>query len=309
MKFYNTVIYKSKNIQEYYFNLDSFTVYDYKRKGTQEKRRKFEELNTKEKVESINKRERYYKEKKADIRRLIDCNYVRYKSSFLTLTFKENLQDIEKANNIFTNFIRRFKRYLKKNNGIELKYIATWELQKRGAIHYHIVLFNVPFVDKKYLQDEIWKQGFVKINRINSKVHEENRVADYLTKYFAKDLIEKVEYKKAYFSSKNLIKPKETKRKVDYDYMNDVLNNEDIVYVKEFEKRFYIGEVDGEKVFDLVRCLYVKKSLKKIEKKDCKKNESMLELDCSEHSIFSRTLETINKKELLNNNSSLSDNK
>ena len=59
MKLYNTIIYKSKNIQEYYFNLDSFTAYDYKRKGTEEKRRKFEELNTKEKVESINKRERY----------------------------------------------------------------------------------------------------------------------------------------------------------------------------------------------------------------------------------------------------------
>lgn len=308
MKLYNTIIYKSKNIQEYYFNLDSFTAYDYKRKGIEEKRRKFEELNTKEKVESINKRERYYKEKKADIRRLIDCNYVRYKSSFLTLTFKENLQDIVKANSIFTNFIRRFKRYLKKNNDIELKYIATWELQKRGAIHYHIVLFNVPFVDKNYLQNEIWKQGFVKINRISSNVHNENRVADYITKYFAKDLIEKVEYKKAYFNSKNLIQPKETKRKVDYDYMNDVLNNEDIVYVKEFEKRFYIGEVDGEKVFDLVKCLYVKKSLKKIEKKDCKKDESMLELnDCSKHSIFS-TLETINKKELINN-SSLFDNK
>lgn len=304
MKLYNTIIYKSKNIQEYYFNLDNFTAYDYKRKGIQEKRRKFEELNTKEKVESINKRERYYKEKKADIRRLIDCNYVRYKSSFLTLTFKENLQDIEKANAIFTNFIRRFKRYLKKNNGIELKYIATWELQKRGAIHYHLVLFNVPFVDKNYLEHNIWKQGFVKINRISSKVHNENRVADYLTKYFAKDLIEKAEYKKAYFSSKNLNQPKETKRKVDYDYMNDVLNDEKIVYVKEFEKRFYVGEVDGEKVFDLVRCLYVKMSLKKIEKKDCKKEQSMLELiNCSNNSEC-RTLETINKKELLNNNSS-----
>ena len=90
--------------------------------------------------------------------------------------------------------------------------------------------------------------------------------------------------------------------------MNDVLNDEDIVYVKEFEKRFYIGEVNGEKVFDLVKCLYVKKSLKKLEKKDCKKNESMLQLDnCSKHSIFS-TLETINKKELINN-SSLVDNK
>lgn len=66
-----------------------------------------------------------------------DCN------KFLTLTFADNLTDIDKANYQFKKFIERLKyRY----SSIELKYIAVIEFQKRGAVHYHL-LNNLPYID------------------------------------------------------------------------------------------------------------------------------------------------------------------
>ena len=159
----------------------------------------------------MQRRKAYYLDKRFDIKRIIDCNYDD-KSTFLTLTFKENIQDIERANREFTLFIKRLKRYLKNQ---QLKYIATWELQERGAIHYHLVLFSVPYIDNKKLA-EMWGNGFIKINKIKETVKTE-AVGVYITKYFVKDLDKKANQKKAYFSSRNLIKPKETKKKLDFD--------------------------------------------------------------------------------------------
>ena len=181
MKFYNTKEIKSKNITEYIINIDALTAYDFKRRPGR-KRRDFEELSSIEKSESMQRRKAYYQDKRFEIKRIIDCNYDD-KSTFLTLTFKENLQDIETANREFTLFIKRLKRYLKNQ---QLKYIATWELQQRGAIHYHLVLFSVPYIKNDKLS-EIWGNGFIKINKIKETVKNE-AVGVYITKYFVKDL-------------------------------------------------------------------------------------------------------------------------
>jgi rep protein len=303
MKRYNTRFIDSKNYQEYIINIDSLVSYNFKRKGTSKERRSFNDLTTREKIESLEKKMRYYKEKKFEIRRYIDCNYVDNMSSFLTLTFAENIKDVARANKEFTNFIKRLKRYLEKNYDIDLKYIATWETQQRGAIHYHIVLFNVPFLKKSMIQNEIWKLGFVQINKISSDVKKENKVAVYITKYFAKDIEKKSEYKKSYFKSQNLIKPKEVKKQIDYDSMNDIVTAKDVVYVKEFKKVKFVGIVDDEKVFEEINCLYVVK--KKETKKACKKNEKVVKLD-SINGIKSINEFVDNKKELsMCDNSSL----
>lgn len=83
-----------------------------------------------------------------------------------------------------------------------MKYIATWEKQKRGAIHYHVIFFDFPFVAKEKLQD-LWTYGFIKINRIDVDSME-NR-GRYLSKYFGKDL-ELKEHKKRHFSNLKTLK-------------------------------------------------------------------------------------------------------
>lgn len=269
MKFYNTKEIKSKNITEYIFNIDALTAFDFKRRPGR-KRRDFEELSSIEKAESMQRRKAYYQDKRFEIKRIIDCNY-NDKSTFLTLTFKENIQDIERANREFTLFIKRLKRYLKNQ---QLKYIATWELQQRGAIHYHLVLFSVPYIDNKKL-GELWANGFIKINKIKETVKNE-AVGVYITKYFVKDLEKKANQKKAYFCSRNLIKPKETKKKLDFDEMNDILTDEkDLLYIKNFIARELL-EIDvstGEKIYREVKKVYV---VKKNKEMDLQNKKNML---------------------------------
>ena len=57
--------------------------------------------------------------------------------------------------------------------------------QERGAIHYHIILFDFPFISINRLTT-IWGHGFVKINKIDVDSIE-NR-GRYISKYFEKDL-------------------------------------------------------------------------------------------------------------------------
>ncbi|ARM72089.1 hypothetical protein LMxysn_0454 [Listeria monocytogenes] len=47
-------------------------------------------------------------------------------------------------------------------------YIAVPEMQKRGAYHFHILLFGLPYIHtSKYAK--IWKNGFVKINKVEQR--------------------------------------------------------------------------------------------------------------------------------------------
>lgn len=308
MKLYNTKKIVSKTMTEYLISLDDFIGYDYTVK-TKYNRRKFDELTEEEQEESKARKERYYKQKAFDIERLIDCNY-NDKSVFLTLTFARNLQDLVEANKEFNLFIKRLKYYLKKideaNEDDEtdenteddeadedkesLKYISIWERQQRGAIHYHVILFNLPFIDAKKIE-EIWGNGFIRINLIEddkddkkekgkkqSKKKQDKKasgiVSGYLTKYFIKDIDERVREKKAYFYSRNLEKPKEWKQRLTDDEINEILvDDKDILRQKEFDSKAFIGMVGKEKTFKNVRKIYIKKRNKNFY---CKKHKNVL---------------------------------
>lgn len=53
-------------------------------------------------------------------------------SCLLTLTYKENMQDYERAYKDFNKFVKRVEYRYK----ISLRYLRVIELQKRGAIHF-----------------------------------------------------------------------------------------------------------------------------------------------------------------------------
>jgi len=130
------------------------------------------------------------------IRRLTLSNFSS-KDKFLTLTFADNIKDIEYANNEFKKFIKRLKR---KYHGF--RYISVIEFQKRGAIHYHC-LVNLPYVDQVALQ-EIWGNGFICIKKLNDV----DNVGAYLAKYMGKDVLDKrLQGKKCYFTSRGLLRP------------------------------------------------------------------------------------------------------
>ncbi|TAK95782.1 hypothetical protein EPO05_03335 [Patescibacteria group bacterium] len=147
---------------------------------------------------------------KGNLRRLINANAWNwldenekpYIPIFFTLTFAENMTDIKKANYEFTKFIQRFNYELNKENN--LKYVSVIEFQKRGAVHYHFVFFNMPFVpDLKGKIERIWGQGFTTFRKLD-KI---SNVGMYMSKYMSKEINARKLYgQKCYFTSRGLNK-------------------------------------------------------------------------------------------------------
>lgn len=119
---------------------------------------------------------------KMTLRRLINTNY-NSDSKFVTLTFRENLKDIDVAKDNFKKFVKKMN-YRRKKEGLEnLKYIYVVEFQKRGAIHFHCIFFNMEYIENDKIT-EIWSHGFTKINSLKDC----DNVGAYVVKYMSKAL-------------------------------------------------------------------------------------------------------------------------
>jgi hypothetical protein len=130
-------------------------------------------------VEKQRHRETAISRQRKTIRRLVNTNMTD-RSSFLTLTFSENLLDETKAKLEMKKFFMRLRYHYP---AVKHDYLAVWERQKRGAVHFHIILFDVPKIPLRAL-NKIWGHGFVKIN----KIKDIDNVGAYVCKYLSKDL-------------------------------------------------------------------------------------------------------------------------
>lgn len=129
-----------------------------------------------------------------NLRRLVNSNP--NLSSFITLTFAENLTDISLANLYFKLFIQKLKRRYP-----TLLYIAVIEFQKRGAVHYHL-LAKLPYIPQNELSD-LWGHGFVGINKLTNL----KNVGAYIAKYIQKGAFSaRLVARKAYFCSRALLR-------------------------------------------------------------------------------------------------------
>lgn len=95
-------------------------------------------------------------------------NYLKYvkdfqfgRSSVLTLTSEsyKRISDFHKAKT-------RLMLWLKRRYGLQY-YVSVSEYQKRSVIHYHIILFNVPYIPKVDIEKE-WGLGWVWIKEIDN---------------------------------------------------------------------------------------------------------------------------------------------
>jgi len=123
---------------------------------------------------------------------------------FLTLTFASSVTDVRQANYQFKLFRQKLERYL----GRQFKYLGVIEFQKRGAVHYHVLFFDLKF--KKGIRKEIaelWGKGFIKFKSAK-KIEKIEHLGLYLAKYLQKEIMDKrLIGEKAYFTSQNLTKP------------------------------------------------------------------------------------------------------
>lgn len=244
---------------------------------------------------------------KSNIFDLISCNANAHRdynnnkqfTKFLTLTFKENITDITIANKYITDFFKRLSYNIFKVKTNVLKYIVVPELQERGAWHYHIILFNMPYVPFTNLL-QVWNYGSVYITAIK-KDADATQIAKYITKYIAKGISVKtnckntiinndkelkgdkllsdydnykklnMQNKKRYSTSKGLIRPDKYKLTITraelallISYSVENRNKEHEVYFKQYENE-YRGQVAiTSVVLDQANLKHIKSFLKNL---------------------------------------------
>ncbi|MDM0963527.1 hypothetical protein QTI94_08135 [Clostridium perfringens] len=148
------------------------------------------------------------KNSKKYLSRLLNTNFTD-QDYFATFGYVDSKrpESYERAIKDFDNFLKRLRRFLRKNNRPELKYIFVIEYDEDINIHFHMVLNGI--VEFEELE-KIWGKGNVEVSRLkaNELGYEE------LAKYMVKD----PKGKRRWSPSRNLKKPKVSVN--DYKYSN-----------------------------------------------------------------------------------------
>lgn len=165
----------------------------------------------------------------------------KYFKTFWTLTFKENITDLELANRHFNNFIKSIRRLYP-----DFKYLCVPEFQKRGAVHYHLLTdlgvdSDVIVIQpgKKEMYDiKYWNHGFSSVFDLKNSDSKFN-VGLYIGKYLFKDIDNRLYGRQKILKSNNLEKPSElllSKNDLRYEYAME--------YIK--KKGYSISEYEHE---------------------------------------------------------------
>lgn len=139
--------------------------------------------------------------------RLINTNFNK-KDIWMTLTYKDEKlpADLDQAKKDMTNYIRRLKRYAKKHELPELKYVYVTEYRdakskQKKRVHHHMII-NFPDRD---VAEELWNGGGRTQTR---RLQPDDFGFEGLARYISKDKGETTI--KRYTPSRNLQQPKVT---------------------------------------------------------------------------------------------------
>ncbi|MDU7053935.1 MAG: hypothetical protein E6330_08465, partial [Dialister sp.] len=126
-----------------------------------------------------------------NLRYLINNNFCGMDNElFVTLTYRDNMTDLDTLYIDFKNFIKRFKYYMRDKTSID--YISVVEPQQRGAWHCH-VLFRFNDLKNVYIKNsvisDLWKKGFVNVKKLKNI----DNVGAYLTAYLTDLSIDEID--------------------------------------------------------------------------------------------------------------------
>lgn len=182
--------------------------------------------------EKKSNRQMILRRNKSLLRRLMNANMGQYKEvdKFMTLTFRTDVLEVKKADKELTDFMKRLKYHTQ----VDFEYLGVREKQNkynRGAIHYHIVFFGLPFVPFKQLL-MIWNKGNEYMDESNASglnikgLHEKGSddlsgfetITTYMSKYFMKQL-EEDDFLKGH---KTIIKSHGLKKPVEQEFEQEI---------------------------------------------------------------------------------------
>ena len=179
-----------------------------------------------------------------DIKRLVNSNP--QLSTFLTLTYNQEILDVKSSYPIFMKFIQRMSYKFP-----DWAYVAVVEFQPISKrVHYHVVCnYQLPVFESKYYKKKMerwfanryWKNGFVNFK----PTHDVENLGVYLCKYLSKDAHDQRLYgKKKFFCSRNLQKPTTL---TGYEAYKFIQKNNLEQTTPKYKTRFnneYLGRVD-----------------------------------------------------------------
>lgn len=174
-----------------------------------------------------------------EIRRIVNANVgaygEHYTAKFLTLTFGNKVTDLDKAHYEFKKFIKRMNYYLYGNKCGNLRYTAVVEFHKSGAIHYHVIIYNIPYTRVEVIE-RIWGNGWVWIKKIDDV----DNVGAYVCKYMTKDGDdERLRGRKCYFNSRGLFKPLVIEDEKKTENIKQSLPDEFMTVSKQYENEHF----------------------------------------------------------------------
>ena len=184
---------------------------------------------------------------KLKCQRLAKANMKDWKT-FITLTFAENITDINISMIKFKYFVDKVRRIKK-----DFKYLCITEFQKRGAVHFH-VLTNIDINDKclmykqesnkKYTHIKYWKEGFTSVETLNS---DEKKVIGYISKYMTKDIDDRLFGRRRFFYSQNCIVPKisyiDSMDSRDLEFLQKKIQDKELIYQNKYLNAYDDSEV------------------------------------------------------------------
>jgi len=124
--------------------------------------------------------------------------------AFLTLTMRD-IVSVDISYLCLKGFFRSLRSFL----GKDFRYIAVPEFQKRGAVHFHILVWGLPQEIIKHerrnrILQNCWSLGYVDIIETDGSP----KLAGYLGKYMSKSMLhDDIGFSKAYSSSRNVLRP------------------------------------------------------------------------------------------------------
>ena len=168
--------------------------------------------------------------------------------SFLTLTFADNVKDIDFANKCFNSWLTSIRLLFP-----VFAYLCVPEFQKRGAVHYHLLtnlevggsLLPVQNAKKNMYDVKYWKYGFTSAFDLRLADDKFN-VSLYVCKYLYKDIDSRLFGRKKIMHSRNLNLPKVATMLHSNTYLLGIIahivDEKDILEFKfEPKKKFQIG--------------------------------------------------------------------
>lgn len=261
MSYYNTKIIRTSSyieIYEYSKPISKKSKKDNSIISIIDNKKNTDEINDKTKIseeDSIRRMALTRKRSKAELVRIIDTNYDN-RTSFLTLTVKENIINRNTFSMMFDKFITRMNYNFLNTKQRKLKYIAVLEKQKRGAYHVHMLIFDIGFLKHSELM-KVWGYGGVRINKLNSLDDSSNAgryVSKYMEKSIGQELLES-KGKKSYYCSHNLNKPVVSTLLLNHDDIITLTNSDNVSYSSEYKSKVF---KNGEFIENLVKYKKIK---------------------------------------------------